>query len=240
MSETNPPIARVAVIIAGTNSPSNAEYLADRFIEGLRETGAHIDTILLRNLNIKHFTLERYSPNCTDQDDDFRTVESLIKDAHAVVIATPIWNFSVPAHLKNLIDRIGAFALDSETRSKGQLRAKPFFMIYTGGVPMIAWKALMYVTTLHMTEAIKYYDGTVIGRHFEPKCVVGRGTFGLVVDTRHDTIEAVRTKGRTFGRVALEYAKNGTLPHITRIAQKFFSFLSRVGNRMMYPISTLQ
>jgi multimeric flavodoxin WrbA len=234
------PTARVTVIVAGTNSPSNAEYLADRFIEGLQSAGVQTDKMILRDLQIKHFTLERYAPHCSDKDDDFCKLEPLIADADGIVIATPIWNFSVPAHLKNLIDRMGAFALDTETRSKGQLKAKPFFIVYTGGAPKIAWEALMYLTTLHVTEAIKYYGGTVIGRHFEPKSIPGRGKFGLVVDKRPKTIEAMKRKGAKFGNIAKHYKENGTLPLRTRIGYQFFTFVYRVANRIMYPISTMQ
>ena len=238
IDETKAP--KVTVVVAGTNSPSNAELLADTFIEGMKESGVEVSKIILRDLHIKHFTLERYQPHCSDKDDDFCRLEPLLADADGVVFATPIWNFSVPAHLKNLIDRMGAFALDTAGRSRGQLKAKPFFMIYTGGAPMIAWKALLYLTTLHVTEAIKYYDGTVVGRHFEPKCVPGRGKFGLVVDQRPATLAAMKKKGLKFGAVALHYKENGTLPVRVRLAHQFFSFLYRVGNRIMYPISTLQ
>lgn len=231
---------KVTVVVAGTNSPSNAEFLADVFIEGLKSKGVEVSKLVLRDLHIKHFTLERYSPHCTDQDDDFCKVEPLLSDADGVVFASPIWNFSVPAHLKNLIDRMGAFALDTEGRSKGQLNAKPFFILYTGGAPMIAWEALMYLTTLHVTEAIKYYGGTVVGRHFEPKCVAGRGKFELVVDKRPATLESIKARGVRFAEVALHYAENGSLPLSTRIGYQFFSFLYRVGNRIMYPISKLQ
>lgn len=231
---------RVAVIVAGTNTPSNAEFLADRFIDGLREHGIQTSKIVLRDLNIKHFTLERYAPHCSDKDDDFCRVESLISEADGVVFASPVWNFSVPAHLKNLIDRMGAFALDTEGRSRGTLKAKPFYILYTGGAPMIAWKALLYITTLHVTEAIKYYGGTVVGRHFEPKCVLGRGKFGLVVDKRPATLELMKKKGARFGDIARHYCENGALPLSTRIGYQFFSFLYRVGNRIMYPVSQLQ
>lgn len=231
---------RIAVVVAGTNEPSNADYLADRFIEGIRSAGGTADKIRLKDLHIKHFTLERYAPHCTDADDDFSKIESLLEHADGIVFASPIWNFSVPAHLKNLIDRMGAFALDESGRSKGQLKAKPFFILYTGGAPMIAWKALLYLTTLHVTEAIKYYDGTVIGRHFEPKCVLGRGKFGLVVDSRPKTLERVRRRGKKFAEVVAVYKETGSLPLGIRIAYQFFSFLYRVGNRIMYPISTLQ
>lgn len=230
----------ITVIVAGTNEPSNADFLAERFMEGMRETGAVVSKLRLNDLHIKHFTLDRYAAHCSDKDDDFCRVEPLVSEADGVVIATPVWNFSVPAHLKNLIDRIGAFALDAEGHSRGQLKAKPFFIIYTGGAPMIAWKALLYITTLHVTEAIKYYGGTVIGRHFEPKSVLGRGKFGLVVDKRPATIEAMKWKGKKFAEVAAHYAENGSLPLRVRLAYQFFSFLYRVGNRIMYPISTLQ
>jgi multimeric flavodoxin WrbA len=230
----------VTVVVGGTNNPSNAELLADRFIEGLQESGVQTNKVILRDLTIKHFTLDRYAPHCSDKDDDFCRVEPLISEAAGVVFATPVWNFSVPAHLKNLIDRMGAFALDTEGRSRGQLKAKPFFILYTGGAPMIAWKALLYITTLHVTEAIKYYGGTVVGRHFEPKCVPGRGKFGLVVDQRPAALEAMKRKGKKFGTVAKHYAENGSLPFSTRLGYQFFSFLYRVGNRIMYPVSQLQ
>ncbi len=230
----------VTVVIAGTNAGGNTEFLADRFIEGLASRGVETSKLVLRDLNIKHFTLERYAPHCSDKDDDFCRVESLISEADGVVFASPVWNFSVPAHLKNLIDRMGAFALDTEGRSRGTLKAKPFFILYAGGAPLIAWKALLYITTLHVTEAIKYYGGTVVGRHFEPKCVIGRGKFGLVVDKRPATLEAMKKKGARFADIARHYSENGALPLSTRISYQFFSFLYRVGNRMMYPVSQLQ
>jgi multimeric flavodoxin WrbA len=231
----------IAVIVAGTNEPSNSNLLADSFIEGIKQTAnVEVKKFRLKDMHIEHFTLDRYQPHRHDPGDDFCDIEEAITEAHAVVIATPVWNFSVPAHLKNLIDRVGAFALDEATHSKGQLKAKPFYLIFTGGAPMIAWQALMYLTTLHVSEAIKYYGGTVIAKHFEPKSLPGRGKFGVVVDQRPNSLENMRKKGAKFGAIAMHYAENGSLPARTRLAYNFFSFLYRVGNRIMYPISTLQ
>lgn len=231
----------IIVIVAGTNEPSNSATLADAFIAGMQKAeNVQVTKYRLKDMHIQHFSLERYAPHCNNKDDDFCKIEDALSAAHAVVIASPIWNFSVPAHLKNLIDRMGAFALDQETHSKGQLKAKPFYILFTGGAPMIAWKALMYLTTLHVSEAIKYYGGTVIGKHFEPKSLPGRGVFGLVVDKRPTVLEAMRNKGAKFGAIAKHYAENGSLPAQTKLAYAFFSFLYRVGNRIMYPISTLQ
>ena len=230
----------IVVIVAGTNDPSNSNMLADTFMEGIHKIpGAHIEKLRLKDLTIQHFTLANYQNACRTND-DFCRVQELLGKANGIVIASPIWNFSVPAHLKNLIDRVGAFALDEATHSKGQLNAKPFALLYTGGAPLIAWKALMYVTLLHISEAIKYYGGTVVYRHFEPKSMPGRGIFGLVVDKRPATLDLMRRKGEWFGNLVRHYAQNGSLPLATRIGYKFFSLLYRIGNRIMYPISTMQ
>lgn len=231
--------AIITIIVAGMNEPSNSNRLADEFIEGLKTVeGVTFEKIRLKELSLHHFTLSEYAEESCEPD--YMRIKTLIQDSAAVVIASPIWNFSVPSHLKNLIDRIGTFGLDSETHSKGQFKKKPFGLIYTGGAPMIAWKALMYLTTLHVAEAIKYYDGSIILRQFEPKCVVGRGKFGLVVDQRPDTMASMRKEGERFGKIAKEYAATGKLPLKNRLWTKWFEFLYRVGNRIMYPISTMQ
>lgn len=229
----------VVIIVAGTNEPSNSNTLADHFIEGLKEIpGVSFEKIRLKELSLHHFTLVDYHDETCEPD--YHRMKTLIQDASAVVFATPVWNFSVPAHLKNFIDRIGAFGLDRETHSVGQLKGKPFGLIFTGGAPMIAWKALMYLTTLHMGEAIKYYDGTVVLRHFEPRCLPSRGTFGLVVDKRPATLTLMKKYGARVGKIARQYADTGTLPLTNRLWHKWFEFLYRVGNRIMYPISALQ
>jgi len=231
--------ARIAIIVGGMNEPSNSSFLADRFIEGLKKVpGVTFEKVRLKELSLHHFTLADYAEESCEPD--YLRIKSLIQDASGVVFATPVWNFSVPAHLKNLIDRMGTFGLDSETHSKGQFNGKPFGLLYTGGAPMIAWQALMYLTTLHVAEAIKYYGGSVVMRHFEAKCVPGRGKFGLVVDQRPKTLALMEEYGERFGKIALQFSQEGTLPVANRLWQKWFEFLYRVGNRIMYPIGNRQ
>lgn len=229
----------ILVIVAGTNNPSNSNCLADQFIEGIKTVeGITFEKLQLNELALHHFSLADYEEESTEPD--YLRIKTLIQDAAGIVFATPVWNFSVPAHLKNLIDRMGTFGLDHETHSKGQFKQKPFSLIFTGGAPMIAWKALMYLTTLHVSEALKYYDGSIVFRHFEPKCVVGRGKFGLVVDQRPDTLALMKKEGARFAVIAQEYANTGTLPLSKKLWTKWFEFLYRIGNRIMYPISTQQ
>lgn len=230
----------IAIVVAGMNDPSNSNTLADAFIEGMKTVpGVTFEKIRLKDLSLHHFTVADYdAENATEPD--YQRIKTILTDASGIVFATPIWNFSVPSHLKNLIDRMGAFGLDHDTHSKGQFKGKPFGLIFTGGAPMIAWKALMYLTTLHVAEAMKYYGGTVIMRHFEPKCTPGKGKFGMVVDQRPATLELMKKYGKRFATSTRYYVENGKLPPGQELIHKWFEFLYRVGNRMMYPISTVQ
>lgn len=230
----------ILVIVAGTNEASNSNVLADAFIEGIRSVnGANAEKVRLRDLKIDHFTIDSYRKACLSKD-DFCILQGKIEKAAGIVIASPIWNFSVPAHLKNVIDRMGAFALDEESHSKGQFRGLPFFFLFTGGAPVIAWKALMYLTTLHVSEAMKYYGGTIVGRDFEPKCLPGKGQFGLVVDQRPKTIDRMRRKGAHFAKLVLYRTQTGKLPLRNRLLYSFSTWAYRIGNRIMYPLSSQQ
>jgi multimeric flavodoxin WrbA len=232
---------RILAIVAGTNEPSNSNVLADAFLKGIRTEipEAQIEKIRLRDLTLDHFTLQHYDPNSCSTDDFCKTQDAIL-NSHGMLIATPVWNFSVPAHLKNFIDRMGSIALDQEMHAKGQLKNKPFFFIFTGGAPKIAWKALLHITSMHLSEAIKYYQGSIAGKHFEPKCILGRGKFGLVVDKRPESLAAMEEKGRRFARVVATYEKTGKLPFWLGLRTRVSMWIYRIGNRVMYPISALQ
>lgn len=185
-----------------------------------------VDTVKLNELKIDHFRLEFYDSAHT-QEEDFRTLQRLVEQAHGVVIATPVWNFSVPAHLKNFIDRMGSFALDA-THSRGTLEGKPFFLIFTGGSPKAAWKTLMHKTTSFLPQAIKYFGGSVLGHHFEPRCTKGRGKFGLVVDKRPESLERIYQEGIRFACIVARYAADGSLPIRHGMIHKIYGFAQRL------------
>ena len=213
----------ILVLVAGTNEPSNSNMLADAFIQGMKQhSNVTVDKRRLKDLQINHFSLEHYNPTFRHEE-DFRNLQHLIEKADGLVIASPVWNFSVPAHLKNLIDRIARFALDG-TKTKGTLRNTPLFCIYTGGTPYVVWKGMMRLTTSHVTEAMKYFGALPMGIHFEPRCTRGKGVFGLVVDGRPQSLSTVKQKGQDFIVRIRKYRESGTLPLGTRIAKLFFEW----------------
>ncbi|MSR67919.1 flavodoxin family protein [Candidatus Peribacteria bacterium] len=216
----------ILILVAGTNEPSNSNVLADAMEEGMRSVSdVSVVKFRLKDLQIRHFGLECYGPNCPI--DDFEKVKKEILAADGVIIATPIWNFSVPAHLKNLIDRMGAFGLDSESHSMGMLHGKPFFLLFTGGTPLAAW-ALMKQTSSHIPVSLQYFGASILGTHFELRCTLGKGIFGLVVDKRPKSLEAVKRKGIAFAKAVQIFQRTGRLPLRHRLMQKFVQMAQRV------------
>lgn len=218
---------RILILVAGTNDPSNCDFLADLFIDGLTTIpGTDVEKIRLKDVPLPHFELQDYA--CGRQGPAFDRIRALMQTGSGMVIATPVWNFSVPSHLKNFLDHAGCFALDSVTRSQGQLNGLPCYFLFTGGAPKVAWKGLMRFTTMHVQEAMRYFGASIAGTHFEGKCMKGRGTFGLVLGERQDLRESMVKKGRTFALVAKRFAETGTLPLSYRISATLYRWGQRL------------
>lgn len=220
---------KILAIVAGTNDPSNADRLCDAFLQGVRSASpdAAIVKLRLKDLAIKHFHLDDYHPQCSSED-DFCTLQERVQEADGLVFASPVWNFSVPGHLKNVIDRMGAFCLDEETRTKGKLPGTPAYFLYTGGAPVAAWKGLMRFTTSHLPEALRYYGASVIGRHFEGRCQPKKGTFGLILDERPDALRRAENKGKRFAAIVDRHRKTKTLPFKYTVIGQLYRFAQKV------------
>ena len=214
---------KILVLVGGSSNPSNSELLADSFADGAREAGMEVEKVLLRDLSIDDFTIACYDP-AFQEEPDFAMLREKVQAADGLVFATPIWNFGIPGNLKNAIDRFGSFSLDAERRMRGQWNDKPFYLVFTGGSPMAAWRGLIHRTISGVRIGLQYFGGAYGGTHFEPKCTPGKGKFSLVVDTRPASIAAVRAKGARFAALVRRHVETGTLPwHIT-LERKFFRF----------------
>src|SRR3989338_649779 len=225
---------KILALVAGTNDPSNADILCDAFLKGIQSVcpEAEVVKIRLKDLQIKHFALEDYNPQCTSED-DFCRLQDQVESADGLVFATPIWNFSVPAHLKNVIDRMGAFCLDEETRTKGKLPGTPAFFLYTGGASLPVWNGLMRFTTSHLPESLRYYGASIIGRHFEGRCAPTKGTFGLVLDRRPRALATAETKGRSFSVIVDRHTKTKTLPIRYAVIRKLYRLTQWVVGKIL-------
>lgn len=206
----------VLAIVAGTNDPSNCDYLADVFLRTLEQEGATTEKIRLKDLSIAHFTLEHYREDFPHEP-DLLLVRDALERATGVLIATPVWNFGVPGHLKNLIDRLGSFALDAATRSRGQFKGKPFSLLFTGGVPAPGWHALQRKTTSFLPQGLRYFGAYPAGSFYEGSCIPGRGKFGLVVEKRPETLRRTERAAKAFAATVRTYERTGVPPMRHRI-----------------------
>jgi len=97
-------------IIAIYGSPrrkGNTATLMNRAVDGARDAGANVERIVLRDLKMSP-CLEIYgckkSGDCIIQD-DFQTIRDKLLGADGVMIASPVFFYTVSAHTKILMDR---------------------------------------------------------------------------------------------------------------------------------------
>lgn len=97
-------------ILAFYGSPrrnGNTTLLLDHAVQGALDTGAHIEKIVLRDLKMSP-CLEIYgckeTGRCVIQD-DFQKIYDQLLDFQGLMLASPIFFYTVSAHTKILMDR---------------------------------------------------------------------------------------------------------------------------------------
>ncbi|MCB9805569.1 NAD(P)H-dependent oxidoreductase [Candidatus Nomurabacteria bacterium] len=155
-------------VITLSCSPSrkrNSDTMLDNFISGMREYSKdlEIEKIYLEDVPIKLYRFEnRLGPESNESA--FRNLTDKIMGADGLVIATPTYNFGVPAHLKNFIDRIRFFALDFDNQTilnqpKGMLDYLKTYYIVSGGTPSWAQKILFFAFPPFWLRSVFLYYG---------------------------------------------------------------------------------
>lgn len=201
-------------IIAISSSPSqgrNSDTLLDSFIEGIN-LEQHISTekIYLSEIFMHFYRYEnRLGPEPDEKD--FKKLCEKIECADGLVIATPTYNFSVPAHLKNFIDRIRFIALDFDQKNRlgqpiGKLQNLCTYFIVTGGTPSWAQKILFFAfPPFWLRGVFLYYGAHVLGGLYT-------GNTKAFEDTRLRGI--TKKKGLLFAKQVKNGVKNGIIERI--------------------------
>ena len=98
---------KVVAIYGSPRREGNTALLLREAVRGAREAGAEVEEVVLRDLKMSP-CLEIYgcknSGRCAIQD-DFQKVYESILTSQAVMLASPIFFYSVSAHTKILMDR---------------------------------------------------------------------------------------------------------------------------------------
>ena len=125
-------------IVAIDGSPrrrGNTAALLTKAIEGARDSGADVEEIVLRDLKISP-CLEIYG--CTQAGecaikDDFQMVRDKILDAHGLILASPVFFYTVSSHTKILMDRfqslwVKKYWVDKTPQDKQTIKRKGLFI----------------------------------------------------------------------------------------------------------------
>jgi len=161
---------KIKKIVAISSSPSkgrNSDIMLDNFISGIKNTGKDfviVEKFYLEDVHFDHYEYEnRFGP--TENEKDFAILAEKMKTADGLIIATPTYNFSVPARLKNLIDRIRFIALDLDNKNflgqpKGKFKKHRLFFLVSGGTSVYIQKILFFLFPNFWLRIVFMYYGS--------------------------------------------------------------------------------
>ncbi|MCD6319473.1 MAG: flavodoxin family protein [Candidatus Desulfofervidaceae bacterium] len=124
---------KLLAIYGSPRIQGNSELLLDNFLEGAKASGCRITRLYVRDLNIFPCTAcgECEKTGYCPLQDDMQIVYPLLLDTDALVVATPVYFYGVPAQLKALIDRCQL--IWQKNKKKKPLFLKPGYLISVGG-----------------------------------------------------------------------------------------------------------
>ena len=163
-------------ILALSCSPSrgrNSDTMLDNFIFGMKEiSDIEVEKIYLEDIPIDNYKHEN-SKGTKEHEQKFKDLsEKITKEISGLVIATPTYNFSVPAHLKNFIDRMRFFALDLTKKNKlgqpvGMLGNLKTYFLVSGGTPNWAEHILFFTfPSFWLRGVFLYFNARVMGAYY--------------------------------------------------------------------------
>lgn len=159
---------KILTISSSTNRGRNSDTMLDHFIKGLKVIdGTQIEKVYLDEIPIDLYRYEN-SNGPQEHEKEFENLTNKIKnDIDALVIATPTYNFSVPAHLKNFIDRIRFISLDFSKRNNlgqpvGKLGNLYVYFLVSGGTPKWSQKILFFAFPPFWLRGVFLYFGAKV------------------------------------------------------------------------------
>jgi Multimeric flavodoxin WrbA len=121
---------KVVVLSASARKGGNSEMLCDEFIAGAKESGNRVEKIFLGNKIINYCIgcefCTKNGGKCIHNDDMGQILEKII-EADVIVMATPVYYYSMNGQMKTLIDRTVA--------KNKEIRDKEFYFILAAANP---------------------------------------------------------------------------------------------------------
>lgn len=201
-------------VIALSCSPShgyNSDTMLDNFVQGFKgASNKSVEKIYLSDIPIDDYCFDNKT-GPAEHETAFKELCEKIMEAEALVIATPTYNFSVPAKLKNLIDRIRFFALDFNNKSRlgqpsGKLEHLRVYFIVSGGTPTWAQKLLFFAFPPFWLRGVFLYMGS--------HCLGAIYSGNVKAFQTPSVLEKCRLRGKKFARALEKKRENAILERI--------------------------
>lgn len=126
---------KVVIISSSPRRGGNSDRLCDRFMAGALETGHSVEKIFLGDKNVNNCTgcsvCSMFGKPCPQRDDAAEIVQKMV-EADVIVLATPVYFYTMCAQMKALIDRCCARYLE--------ISGKEFYFIVSAAensIPMM-------------------------------------------------------------------------------------------------------
>ena len=98
---------KVLILSASPRKGGNSDVLCDTFLRGATEAGHSVEKIFLRDKNIHYCTgcgVCNRTHRCVQKDDMAEILDKMVA-ADVIVLATPVYFYTMDAQMKTLIDR---------------------------------------------------------------------------------------------------------------------------------------
>jgi len=99
---------QILLLSSSPRKGGNSDLLCDQFLAGAREAGHKTERVFLRDIKINYCTgcgsCQRQKKGCPQKDDMPEVLNKMIA-ADVIVMATPVYFYTMCAQLKTLIDR---------------------------------------------------------------------------------------------------------------------------------------
>lgn len=122
---------KVLILSSSPRRGGNSDTLCDEFLRGAQEAGHEVEKIFLKDKTIHYCTgcgVCNEGKPCPQKDDAPEIVRKMVA-ADVIVLATPVYFYTMSAQMKTLIDRCCAGYLE--------IRDKEFYFIVAAAKPAL-------------------------------------------------------------------------------------------------------
>jgi multimeric flavodoxin WrbA len=121
----------IAVILGSSRKGGNSERFARLALRSFAES--EVDVIDLKEYRINTVIDQRHDPGgFQPQEDDYDLVLRRVLDARVLLLATPVYWYALPSHVKAFIDRWSASLRDPSIHFRRRMMDKRIYLIAVG------------------------------------------------------------------------------------------------------------